>query len=140
MPKDAAFAADTVIAAPTADAANTSRLENMAFSFTCIGGTSLTTSLGSVSVRISMAIELGRLRRVCADRVQRTAIESVRCLRSLPTWCRLTKLEYAGNATDIVVTIRAILRIVVSQVASQCRKPALKRRVGVSYGFRPKVL
>jgi hypothetical protein len=29
LPKDAAFAADTVIAAPTADAANTSRLENI---------------------------------------------------------------------------------------------------------------
>src|ERR1700746_512506 len=38
LPKEAAFAADTVMAAPMADAANTSRLENMTTSLGCLSG------------------------------------------------------------------------------------------------------
>src|SRR6195256_3121820 len=45
LPKEAAAAAVVDIAAPAAAVARTSRLENMAFSFTCIGSTSLMTSL-----------------------------------------------------------------------------------------------
>jgi hypothetical protein len=46
----AAAAAVVDIAAPAAAVARTSRLENMAFSFTCIGGTSLTASLTSTDL------------------------------------------------------------------------------------------
>src|ERR1700676_1406870 len=70
LPKEPAAAAVVDIAAPAAAVARTSRLENMAFSFSCIGSTSLMTSLISTDVLVRVVL-LGERshRRVQLERI-----------------------------------------------------------------------